>query len=286
MARIRSVDGDQFQNPKLRKLPLLERFLFGYLCAGAADDEGRFPADPEAILDAVFPRGDATTADQVNHALQALRKAGLVVIYRAGGHSYGFLTGWFEHQRIDNFHPSALPPPPAKPGAVTSRAQAEQIKSEYEKATNKPSKQAWGRDAIRWWTERQRTQNAPLTSRQRTVNESLTSRQPDRTGLNQKEPDRREPNSSPPDGAGQLSTELSTIPEPELLNAISEPENGNGHDPAVTQVCANISFLLGEKQELTPGLIREQCKPHPERSRIEPLVMAEFGFTPEGARAP
>jgi hypothetical protein len=65
-------------------------------------------------------------------------------------------------------------------------------------------------------------------------------------------------NSSEPGG---LSPMLSTIPESESLNVISEPENGNGADPAVTQACANVSFLVAEGQELTPQLVRDACKP-------------------------
>lgn len=157
MGRIRSVDGDQYGNLKLRRLPLLSRFLFGYLCAEAADDEGRFQADPEAILDAVFPRTDPTTTEQVRDALQSLRSAGLLVIYKSRGVTYGFLTGWFEHQRIDLRYrrESGLPAPPV---SVNSWAAVDRIREAYleTKGKHDDSKEAGRmpfRQALRWYTQ-------------------------------------------------------------------------------------------------------------------------------------
>lgn len=76
-----------------------------------ADDDGRFRADPRYLAGQLLPY-DADGLETINRALAELLAEGSVQLYEADGSSYGWVTGWSRHQRIDRPSASRLPSPP------------------------------------------------------------------------------------------------------------------------------------------------------------------------------
>ena len=146
MARFRSIDSDIWANPRFRKLPDRAQKVFLYLFSSAADDQGRFRADPADILDAAFHRGNSTTAEKISDDLTMLEQSGLILLY-GNGEALGFLLGWFEHQSITKPSESTLPPPPVE---IHSWRVAEEIKAAYCAETGKNKQGVYYRDAVRW----------------------------------------------------------------------------------------------------------------------------------------
>ncbi|MDD3492632.1 MAG: hypothetical protein PHZ19_03955 [Candidatus Thermoplasmatota archaeon] len=118
MPKFRSVNPSLWAHPFFARQPWFVRDLFLYLVTAAADDEGRFKADPVILLTGAFPRRYPVEEEDITQALEALADGGLVCLY-GEGNRYGFLTGWYEHQRIDKRwrDESSLPPPPVAPAS-------------------------------------------------------------------------------------------------------------------------------------------------------------------------
>src|SRR5918999_6540805 len=69
----------------------------------AADDYGRFDADPRVILAQCFPLwvGDVSPAD-IGERREELIAQDKIRIYEHDGREYGYFPSWAEHQRIRN----------------------------------------------------------------------------------------------------------------------------------------------------------------------------------------
>ncbi len=148
MASFRSIDSDIWQHPAFRKAAMHVREVFLYLFSCAADDEGRFRADPEDILEAAFSRRHPVTEADIEGALEYLAETRLILRYGEHG-EYGFLLGWYEHQYIkkDRRSPSTLPEPPI---AFASWQAADDVRERYAKAVGCPAARARYHDAIAW----------------------------------------------------------------------------------------------------------------------------------------
>ena len=289
MARSRSVDGDRYRNRKLRKLGILPRFVWDFLCDACEDDEGRWVLDAGQILDAMFSRDDPdhTTVEQMEEALMALKRPRFLAVYRAGGARYAFLTGWFEHQNPQGRRPSPLPPPPENCAPITTGAQAEVIKEWYrEKKGIKDPKNVWMKDAYRWWVQEglakhgrlnrdgSQAVDAPLTNGEPAVNlsdpllsDTLTSSPLPTSDPSPKEGAETFPQSFPPPG----------LPESHSVISESETAGGNGEDPLVLQTKANLSLLY--PAGATVGEIEQTCGKlgvsKAEQHRVAAAVMAD-----------
>lgn len=149
MSSYRTIEPSLFDNGDLLRLGLVAQWTFTYLIGKGADDEGRFEWDPFMILRNAFSPVDSITMQQVEAAMLALSESGMVVRYGDG--KFGFLAGWFEHQRIARTYraESKLPRPPVK---VASWAEAEGAKKAYCEATGADLQRASYRNAIRWAT--------------------------------------------------------------------------------------------------------------------------------------
>ena len=76
-----------------------------------SDDEGRFRANPALIRAQVFPYDDLTL-DDVEADLQAVARAGYVMLYERDGQRFGWEVEWNKDQKPSHPSPSELPPPP------------------------------------------------------------------------------------------------------------------------------------------------------------------------------
>lgn len=176
MAHSRSIDPGVWSHPFFRRQPWYVRDVFLYLFSCAADDEGRFHADPLAILEGAFPRSYPVTEDEILQGLQELEEAGLILRY-GDEHEWGFLPGWYEHQFLQSTRrqPSDHPAPPCE---ICSWAVADAIRAAYAKATNRHLQTCGYRSAIAWWTVGTQDEDGALTERMRSVNASSTECQP------------------------------------------------------------------------------------------------------------
>lgn len=148
MPKHRSFDPSLWRHPFFERHPWFVRDLFMYLFTAAADDEGRFKADPLALLSGAFPRRYPVEEEDITQALEALADGGLVCLY-GDGNRYGFLTGWYEHQRIDKRwrDESSLPPPPVAPASWEA---VDGIYTAYCEARGIAGKTSY-RNAVAWY---------------------------------------------------------------------------------------------------------------------------------------
>ncbi len=116
MPRIRTIEPDLFDHPKLKRMRAETRLLYIGLICRLADDEGRFIWDLDHIRSTIFP-ADGVTNRRLSQWLLSLQRANLVLRYEVDGQAYGFLSGWFEHQVINRPSPSKLPAPPVFPAS-------------------------------------------------------------------------------------------------------------------------------------------------------------------------
>lgn len=180
MASFRSIDSDIWQHAAFRKASMTVREVFLFLFSCAADDEGRFLADPETILEAAFSRRHPVTEQDIAEALDYLAKAELVLLYGEAS-EYGFLCGWYEHQYIqrDRRTLSTLPEPPV---AIASWRAADVAREQCARALKRPLQQVRYHDAIALATHREATDTVALTECQPSVNAPLTECYPEGKG--------------------------------------------------------------------------------------------------------
>lgn len=315
MARysFRCIASDIWQDDWFRELSGQAKTIWFALVTRLADDEGRFIAAPGRILDAAFARSDPTTEADIQNHLQQMRRARKLVLYKAGGVTYGFLPSWFKHQVIRPAarQISSCPVPPRRPSrgwtlTILSWEECDAIRELFIAAGHGPrdGKGVQWRDAIYWLEDEvsagrlvldDRPTSFPRgtyvepTSTPRSKSKLPTSTpRSDRTGQEQtgQEQTRK---ASPEEGGEEFSTGFPQSGEPESLNASSEPEtapNGNGNG-AVMQACRNLGELFPEGPEAQE--IRDYCAKHGEpggeREQFTAQVLAEFGFEAQ-ARAP
>ncbi len=87
----------------------------------AADDHGRFDADPRVLISACFPlRVGRLTPARMTGLLKELRAAELVFLYVVAGREYGQLVTWTKHQRLRSDR-SKFPDPPSGSGTASAR---------------------------------------------------------------------------------------------------------------------------------------------------------------------
>jgi len=147
MPKFRTIDPEVWRNSSLRRLSLKARLLFVFLFSSAADDEGRFRIDTLALLEGAFTRGDHVNETHISAMLESLEAEGLMLLYEQEEICYGFLPGWFEHQRIDkrNRTASLLPPPPVP---IQSWENADEARAQYSKYAGRENPSFT--DAVRW----------------------------------------------------------------------------------------------------------------------------------------
>jgi len=201
MAKQRVIDPGIFSHPWFRQQPWYVRDVFIYLFAVAADDEGRFRVDAAAILDGAFGRSHPVTQDDVEATVQALVESGRVVVYD----DCGFLTGWYEHQKIDKRwrSESALTAPPAD---VVSWDDADAVREAYRAQRGVVGRTASYRDAIRWFSALTPEQRATITRDTRETLASNTRATREKHGSNT----RATRETLAKDGDGDVNTSTST----------------------------------------------------------------------------
>lgn len=116
MNRIRSIKPEIRRSRKIADCGLLATLLSRDLIT-YADDQGRFRADVREVKAECLPYFDSLKLPDVEKALQALasRAVGYIELYEVDGERYGWMPGWFRHQRLqtDRFTWSEHPPPPS-----------------------------------------------------------------------------------------------------------------------------------------------------------------------------
>jgi hypothetical protein len=111
MPRIRTLKPEHRQHRKVGMLSDRQyRLWVGMLTE--ADDDGRLVAHAEQLRALVFPYFRSVSAEDIEAALQAIVKLGLVRLYEVRGTRYAVFDSWHEHQRINRPLPSKLPTPP------------------------------------------------------------------------------------------------------------------------------------------------------------------------------
>jgi hypothetical protein len=120
MARIRTIKPEFWSSEQVIDCNPMARLLFIGLW-NFADDHGAFPDKPKQIKACVFP-GDDFTPRQIDAWLAELSACGLIRRYEArevsreASHKderFLFITGWFDHQKIDHRSAPKYPRPPA-----------------------------------------------------------------------------------------------------------------------------------------------------------------------------
>lgn len=78
-----------------------------------ADDQGRLPGDAGSVLVACFPKLlSLVSLDDIETALAELRKAGMILIYRASRETYCQIGDWWRWQQgMRRAYASRFPPP-------------------------------------------------------------------------------------------------------------------------------------------------------------------------------
>ncbi|MGC9540220.1 hypothetical protein [Streptomyces sp. UG1] len=109
MARIRSIKPEFFTSLTVADLPLSARLTFIGLWT-YVDDNGVGLDEPRLVRAAVWPLDDRTAAD-VEADLEALRSAGLILRYEAGGRRLLAVKNWEEHQKVSHPRKPRFPMP-------------------------------------------------------------------------------------------------------------------------------------------------------------------------------
>ena len=211
----RSISSSIWHHPFFRKHQWFVREIFIYIFSAAADDEGRFLADSENILEDCFPRSYPVTVEDVQLALETLHEGGLVYLY-GDRKQYGFCTGWYEHQKLDKRYrdESSYPAPPV---LISSWQQADSIKEKYTKERSMTGGNARYDDAIRWYTA---LSNETVTgdsreTRGRLAGDSRETRaQPNLTQPNLTDKDSPQPSEHPDVAAPDLTLQIEVTGEP------------------------------------------------------------------------
>lgn len=111
MARIRSIKPEFWSSQTIAELSVVARLVFIGVIS-AADDDGRLPGRASAVRSYIFPNDDEIGNDDVDGWLGELERERLIVRYRVGKSQYIAVNGFREHQYIQRYKASVLPPPP------------------------------------------------------------------------------------------------------------------------------------------------------------------------------
>lgn len=109
MSRIRTLKPDMAESEVLAGIPREALFTWVMLWPHC-DDFGHHRADPRLVLAAIYPLRDDVDARTVEADLDRLEEAGRICRYvGCDGKAYLHITGWDEHQRVDNASKVWLP---------------------------------------------------------------------------------------------------------------------------------------------------------------------------------
>jgi hypothetical protein len=112
--RIRSVKPEFWESESNSKMSRDHRLLFIGLF-NVADDEGRFRAAIPFLAAQLFPF-DEDAQKVVAEGLNELARLDKVTLYRVEGCSYGVVTNFNSHQKLDTRRISKIPSPPIRKG--------------------------------------------------------------------------------------------------------------------------------------------------------------------------
>ncbi len=118
--RIRTLKPEMWEDEKIGDISRDARLLFLGLIS-LADDDGRFRLQPAPLIGKLFPE-DGVAPSRFMRWLREITDQELVLLYEAGGKTYGVLPKWHKHQKINRYSPSELPTPVGIPhGVITER---------------------------------------------------------------------------------------------------------------------------------------------------------------------
>lgn len=95
---------------KVARLSRDARLTLAGLITKCADDEGRFVATTTAVGGDLFPY-DELPPTKIKRWMAEIETAGMVVVYKVGGGTYGWLPSWHSWQKPPHPTPSTLPAP-------------------------------------------------------------------------------------------------------------------------------------------------------------------------------
>jgi len=121
MARIRTVKPSFWGSPEAASMSREARLLVLGLIS-MADDDGRFLANPNAVIGYIFPNDEDIPATKLRKWMAEAVETGMVCLYRADAVQYGCMPSWHKHQVIDRYTPSTLPAPDVECAARKGRA--------------------------------------------------------------------------------------------------------------------------------------------------------------------
>ena len=111
MGRIRSIKPEFWEDELIGSISREARLLFIAIWC-AADDHGRFSANPARLKAAAFAYDEDVTLARVAEFLRELLETRRVGVYRVENQTFGVVRHWKKHQRIDNASKPRHPPPP------------------------------------------------------------------------------------------------------------------------------------------------------------------------------
>lgn len=114
MARKRSLDPEIWTDDRVQSLPSTTAVLFYIGTISHADDEGRIEWNARQLLGKIFPLRDDVKARDVEIAMEAVSRAGLVRVYEVNLRQYALHPSWRKHQYVNRPSPSKFPEPPTQ----------------------------------------------------------------------------------------------------------------------------------------------------------------------------
>ena len=126
------------RSDQINGLTPFEEVLF-YRLMVSVDDYGRYDGRTAIIKGALFPLKDDIDSGQIEDAMEALDRQGLVALYEVDGKPYIRLTGWDRHQSI-RAKKSKYPADPDENGnhLQTSASNCKQMKTDECKCPRNP----------------------------------------------------------------------------------------------------------------------------------------------------
>ena len=148
----RTVEQEIWKHPVMRQGSEHARQLYFYLVTGTSDCEGRFVADALDLLEGCWSRRHQVGEQDVEEALQELLGLSVILLYQDGRRRYGFLCGWYEHQRVDAKYRdgSSLPAPPI---LLCSWARLDQVRTFYADYADLGGTNVSRKAAIAWFND-------------------------------------------------------------------------------------------------------------------------------------
>lgn len=110
MARIRTIKPEFPHSESMGRVSRDARLLFMLLWT-IADDEGRFRAASRLLASLLYPYDDDAPS-LMDGWLRELSREDCITLYVVDGTTYGVVSNWLKHQKIDHASRSKLPPPP------------------------------------------------------------------------------------------------------------------------------------------------------------------------------